>query len=436
MTYTSPYTQFIFEGYEFDGHSALFRYSFDGHRQFCERIEFAGEYQEDYSHDTFDAAMRLAFLLIGTSYYKAFPTRQVAFQTGGLDAWQAAFANKVYRDGLSQYIFENNLSPSMMATFEPTVEGSAPSNYKGEGNILLQSGGKDSLLAAALLQEAQQDFTSLYASSTDDYPALIDKLGKPLMLIKRHIDVEALKAAAAHGALNGHVPVTFILMSISLLQAILAGKQRLITSIGHEGAEPHAFVGELAVNHQWSKTWEAEHLFADYVARYIAPEIQIGSILRDKSELKIAELFVAKCWLRFGHAFSSCNRANYEQGHHNQTLKWCGNCPKCANSFLLFSPFVEPTELKSLFAGQDLFVRPSLVDTWRGLLGIDGAMKPFECVGEIAELRLAYHMAKQRWKGQLASLPFDVPPSSFQYQKAYPVQSWVKKLFNSPSVSY
>ena len=55
-----------------------------------------------------------------------------------------------------------------------------------------------------------------------------------------------------------------------------------------------------------------------------------------------------------------------------------------------------------------------LTETFKGLLGIDGVMKPFECVGEVDELRLAYHMAQ---KIHDYKLPFNVPSTDFDYKK-------------------
>jgi len=137
-------------------------------------------------------------------------------------------------------------------------------------------------------------------------------------------------------------------------------------------------------------------------------------------------MFAKKCWADFGHEFSSCNVANYMQGDDNTHLSWCGNCPKCANSYLLFAPFLPEDELKAIFGGTDLFTKNSLSLTFKGLLDIDGIPKPFECVGEIDELRLAYHLAQSR--GGYNKLPFDVPQSSFDYKKTYPSQGWATEM--------
>ncbi len=93
---------------------------------------------------------------------------------------------------------------------------------------------------------------------------------------------------------------------------------------------------------------------------------------------------------------------------------------------MLFAPFVEPDELASLFDGQNLFAKSSLSDTFKGLLGIDGVMKPFECVGETEELRAAYHMARERFGTGTYSLPFNVATTDFDYLSIGPSQYLVQ----------
>lgn len=409
---------FIFDRYEFneEDSSAHFHYAFDDGRTFTEKIVFAKGVILD--EQLLDRALFLAFTLIGTSYFKTFPTSTVQFNTGNIDEWQAGFLNSVYQEGLSQFAYENNLQRGDLAQFVATSDDVvSPISYESRGVLLLQSGGKDSLLSSVLIEG---DFTPWYLTSGQSHPNVLDNLGQPLVSATRYIDKENLIVAKDDGALNGHVPITYIVQSIALIQALLLGKNIIAASIAHEGEESHATIGDLSVTHQWSKTWVAEKQFAEYVHRYISTDIHVGSPLRPMSELKVAELFTTHAWEKFGHSFSSCNRANYMQGADNQQLYWCGECPKCANSFLLFAPFVEAEELKSLFAGQDLFSKPLLTETFKGLLGIDDVMKPFECVGEINELRYAYHKAIE--KGGYDTLPFDVSVADSDPNIEYPSQ--------------
>lgn len=419
-------SKFIFKSYDFNkvDYTANFNYGFDDGRNFTETVKFEGG--GEYNEEALDRALFLTFILAGTSYYKTFPTRDVELSQS-IDDWQTAFFNSVYQKGLGQFAYENGLSRDDLVHFETSERSRVGAvDYEGHGILALQSGGKDSLLVASLLEEKGTEFTSLYVSSTNHYPAVLRDIGSKLVICNRMIDRDGLKSALKDGAKNGHVPVTYIIQSLAVIQAILLNKRDILTSIAHEGEEPHDYIGDLKVTHQWSKTWAAEVAFSEYVKRYISAGLRIGSPLRCYSELKVAELFVGHAGETYGHMFSSCNLANYKQGSDNSILTWCGKCPKCVNSYLLFAPFVPADELKVVFGGRDLFTDSQLVDTFKGLLGIDGFIKPFECVGEVDELRLAYHLALKT--GGFQTLPFDVPDSSFDYQKTYPAQDWAAEM--------
>lgn len=416
-------SSFHFVSYEYHDGTASFCYR-DDEREYREEVRFAtGEYTPD--SEVLDRALFLAFIIIGTSYYKTSPTRAVVIEPGTIDAWQAHFFSQIYQEGLSQFAYENKLERAQLAQFQASAD-QVPSgvSYDGKGILSLQSGGKDSLLVAAILKSKKIDYTPWYVSSGMMHPAVLDQIGSPLTVATRLIDHEHLREAEQAGGLNGHVPVTYIVMALAVVQAILLGKQNIVAAIAHEGEEPHVWMGDMAVNHQWSKTWHAEQMFADYIVRYVSKDIHVGSPLRSMSELRVAELFIKYAWDDFGQEFSSCNRANYGQGADNTTLAWCGNCPKCANSYLLFAPFIEQRELNKRLGG-NLFASDELTDVFKGLLGVDRHMKPFECVGEVAELRQAYHMSQLSGYTKLA---FEVPPSSFDKDMQYDSQKWATQL--------
>lgn len=418
--------KFIFKNYGFDKNQsmAFFNYGFDDGRDFCEKISF--KTTPGYNEQILDKALFLAFIIIGTSYYKTFPTNQLVLNFS-IDQFQADFFSKVYQEGLGQFAYENKLTRNDLAKFTKNVDDNKfDSEYNGFGVLALQSGGKDSLLTACLLNEKNINFTAWYATSSDQYPSILNQVSQNLIVSKRIIDKDSLDKARLDGGINGHIPVTYIIQSLALIQAILINASVVVTSIAHEGEEPHAYIDDLPVMHQWSKTWDAEKAFSEYISKYISSKLLLGSPLRAFSEMRIAEMFVEHAWVKYGHSFSSCNVANYKQGALNNDLKWCCNCPKCANSYLLFSPFLVSTELKSIFNDQDLFEKENLRDTFKGLLGVDGVMKPFECVGEIEELRLAYQRSQKY--GEYKILPFDVPITSFDYLKQYPAQDWAVKM--------
>lgn len=417
---------FIFKDYGYDKSedTAWFVYEHTNGHAFRETIRF------DHAHDSYDEellerALFLSFLIVGTSYWKCFPTQHVEIKKGAIDDWQASFLNKVYQEGMSQFAFENKLERKDLAHFN-LVDGEVmrAMPYSGDGVLALQSGGKDSLLLAQLLDQKRSTYTPWYISSGSTHPVVLDQLAEPLQTARRTLDHSGLSNAHAAGAKNGHVPVTYIVLSYAVIQAILCNKNIVLAAVAHEGDEPHGWIKDLPINHQWSKTWDAELLFAEYVKRHVSSDLRVGSPLRAFSELKIAELFVEDAWERFGGSFSSCNTANYQQGINNTKLAWCGHCPKCANSYLLFAPFAEKRTLDGLLGG-DLFARLDLVGIFKGLLDVDDFMKPFECVGEVDELRMAYQLGRQRGYSQL---PFNVPVSKFDIDQQYDAQVWASAM--------
>ena len=411
---------FEFNSYSFDYLTSTATFSYKGPTGiiFTEKVEFIAP-RQSLSPEKRSLLMRalfFAFIVLGTSYYKSSPTRNVILHMP-INQNQANFFTQIYQEGLGQFAFENHLTRDDLAIFDatqetiakqetvsdtqtatPTTDNCISENDLGKPLVLL-SGGKDSLLTAEKLFQEDIAFKSVYISNNDaDLPSIVSSYGTPLV-IRRHIDKASLKKAAG---LNGHVPITLINESLALVQAILSDSHEIYIGLGREGEEPHTYIGDLAVNHQWSKTPATQKALRTYVKEYISPDIEIKSLLEGKNELEIAGEFVKLCWDKFGDSFSSCNVANYKQGTSNESLKWCGKCPKCANSFLLFAPYL-PLEKQPF--GHDLFQDPELTETFKGLLGVDGVMKPFECMGEISELREAYAKCDKSY----GKLPFEIP---------------------------
>src|SRR6478736_3450077 len=146
---------FIFKQYGYDTltKTAWFEYAHSNGQHYREEMQFDAA-EGEYDQTVLSRALFLAFTLVGTSYYKCFPTRDISFEAGSLDEWQAGFLNKVYQEGMSQYAFENNLTRGDLAQFVATADGmpAAQLDYSGSGVLSLQSGGKDSLLVAEMLE--------------------------------------------------------------------------------------------------------------------------------------------------------------------------------------------------------------------------------------------------------------------------------------------
>ena len=253
---------FEFLDYSFEQSTAKFRYQGKDDIIFTETVDFAPA-EVDYDPEVLESALFLAFIVIGTSYYKASPTTSVKIKQD-LTPFQADFFNKIYQEGLSQYAFENNLTRNDLAHFTSSdITPSSHSTFTKEQSLVLLSGGKDSLLSTEIIRESHEPFRVMFITSQKSYPAIIDEFNNPI-IVRRHIDKENLKQA---GGLNGHVPVSLITESLGLIQAILIGASKLEIGIGKEGLEPHAKIQDLAVNHQWSKTVEAQTLMKEYIKK-------------------------------------------------------------------------------------------------------------------------------------------------------------------------
>ncbi|KKR88191.1 MAG: UDP-N-acetylmuramoylalanine/D-glutamate ligase [Candidatus Uhrbacteria bacterium GW2011_GWE2_41_1153] len=100
-------------------------------------------------------------------------------------------------------------------------------------------------------------------------------------------------------------------------------------------------------------------------------------------------------YTKYHHLFTSCNRSFKVHKERTHTL-WCGECPKCAFTFLMLAPFLPKTELASTF-GKNLLADESLIPLYRDLLGM-GNLKPFDCVGTFEESRAAFSMASDKYR--------------------------------------
>jgi hypothetical protein len=146
------------------------------------------------------------------------------------------------------------------------------------------------------------------------------------------------------------------------------------------------YLGEM-INHQWSKSDEAEKLLHDYFAEFVTSDIKFHSLIRKFSELEVASLFSE--YPQYFKVFSSCNK-NFSLTRKAEK-KWCGECPKCAFVYAILAPFLSKATLVSIF-GKNMFADNHHLPIYRELLGLE-AFKPFECVGTIEETKLAFLLA-------------------------------------------
>lgn len=165
------------------------------------------------------------------------------------------------------------------------------------------------------------------------------------------------------------------------------------------------------INHQYSKSIAFEKDFRDYVYNYINEDINYYSFLRPLSELQIALLFSQ--FSAYFPVFKSCNVGS-------KTDIWCCNCSKCLFTFIILSPFLSPTVLKTIFS-VNLFDKENLIPTLQELIGETEA-KPFECVGTIEEVCIALCESIQQYKTLPPLLHYFKNTSHYQTFKNISIQ--------------
>ncbi|MBM7806111.1 hypothetical protein JOD57_001948 [Geodermatophilus bullaregiensis] len=329
------------------------------------------------------AALDLVHLVMGTSYYKlAAPGRVVV--EGAVTAAQLAVAQAAYTDGLGEFAAVNRLPVPHRVEFEAELSEHPPAPAAGaRGALLPVGGGKDSALALVVVP----DGTALAINPTGAQRDVARAAGVPLVEVRRRLD-PLLAERTAQGGLNGHVPVTAINSAVSTLAAVLGGYGPVVFANERSADEETLTIGGASVNHQYSKSFAFEQLFAAAAA-----ELGVGyfSLTRQLSELATVAA-VAAMPLRAD--ILSCNRS-YTQRHTGGQAeqRWCLHCDKCLFTFLCFAVFLRPAEAEAMFGGNPL-ADPSLADGFRKLWATE---KPFDCVGERAESAAAMaHLAASR----------------------------------------
>ncbi len=326
--------------------------------------------------------------VLGLSYYKAAAPPRYIIAVEGLTQAGLDYLSVVLTEGLAEFAYRNGysdfLTPEIVAEAPvdepwPTEDRLTPS-----GDPLVPiGGGKDSVVTVELLAAARMHPVQFAVNPNKIIYRVARIKGHPILAATREID-SSLLALNDAGALNGHVPVTAMNSLIALVQARLIGLGPVVMSLEASASEPTLVWQGKGVNHQWSKSEDAEKLLHEM----LGPQAGLSagayfSLLRPYSEVHIARYFAALT--DYHPVVMSCNRA-FRLGVED--ARWCGDCDKCRFIFLILSPFIPATSLTRMFA-DNLLDNPSQVEGYRALLGL-AEQRPFECVGEQAESLLVF----------------------------------------------
>jgi UDP-N-acetyl-alpha-D-muramoyl-L-alanyl-L-glutamate epimerase len=387
-------------------------YAFDDGPELVETVTFPGApFALDQARaGAVERALRLLHLVAGVSYYKAAVPERIDIESYAIDADTAALLAMIYENGLGEFAWRNGLQLRGRIRFPHTggagllppaeegarrVDAGAPTLGLREHALVAIGGGKDSLVSIEALRAAGMAQTVAWIGGSQLIRACAERTGLPTMAIGRQLAPQ-LFDYNRQGAWNGHIPVTAVNSSILALAALLHGMDQVAFSNERSasyGSKIVAEDGSLAaeVNHQWSKGWEFEQAFGEYLQRHVAADLHYYSLLRPLSELAVARQFARTG--RYDAHFSSCNR-NFHILGERPVSRWCGVCPKCQFVFLALAPFMSKPRLVGIL-GRNLLDDPAQADGFDALLEYRNH-KPFECVGEGRESRAALAALAQR----------------------------------------
>ena len=267
--------------------------------------------------------------------------------------------------------------------------------YAGSGPLIPFGGGVDSITSVEMLRGVPDRALFVVNRPGDRFDAIetpAETTGLPVTRAERVIDEQVLRSREL-GFLNGHVPVTGIISAIALVAAVLEGRDAVVMSNEWSASSATLVVDGREINHQYSKSEAFESALRDVVGEAIGGGLEYFSLLRPFSELWIARRFADHP--EYFYRFRSCNRAF----HIDKALRWdhwCGRCDKCCFIDLILAPFVDKAVLEQVFGGAEPLDDPELLDTFRKLLALTPDAKPWECVGDEVECRVAARLAARR----------------------------------------
>jgi UDP-N-acetyl-alpha-D-muramoyl-L-alanyl-L-glutamate epimerase len=332
-------------------------------------------------------------LVLGVSYYKLFCPQKIIFETIRLSREQAEFWNTVYTKGLGEFFYQNKIDFRGLINFPffDSETAKAVPFSRQDRSLVGIGGGKDSVVTGELLKAAKKPFASFVLTRHPVRDEVLSVMGSDVLTVQKIIDPLLLELNKRHDTYNGHFPVSAQYAFIATFLAAIYDYRFVIVSNEYSANYGNVEYLGMEVNHQWSKSFEFETMFQNYVKEFVTPDITYFSLLRELTELVIVKEFVN--YPQYFPHFSSCNR-NFTIYEPRSGKKWCGECAKCAFAFVMLAAFLPKEQVVGIF-GENLFAKESLLETFKELLGVVN-IKPFDCVGTPDEVRVAFNLALQK----------------------------------------
>ncbi len=313
------------------------------------------------------------------SYWKLACPKTIVVKPFSLKPCQRKWWRHLYYNGLGEFRYLNGIDCAEVdfLRIESGSEHDFPSMHLPlEAKTLVPvGGGKDSVVTLELLRH-EMPVTPLILNPRGATIHCVEAAGwtmDDVAVVDRTLDPTMLRLNQ-EGFLNGHTPFSALLAFITLLVGVGTGSRYI--ALSNESSANESTVPGTDINHQYSKSIDFERDFRNYVEQHLNEDIQYFSFLRPLNEMQIASLFSR--FTAYHEVFRSCNAGS-------KTDSWCGHCPKCLFTWIILSPFLRKERLVSIF-GKDLMGDESMKPIFEELNGT-AAVKPFECVGTVEEVR-------------------------------------------------
>ncbi|NES41688.1 hypothetical protein [Moorena sp. SIO2C4] len=301
---------------------------------------------------------------------------------------------KIYQGVFGQHWYENNITdypgPELIYS-QGSLSNSKPTSIFGDNSTVLAGcgGGKDSIVAMKMLQEADVPFASMQYSHSvygkaDIQHNLISGVLEHVTPIKKHkisiyddfIDYPFLQLYFPDNS-GIIVPETPVSIFESLPLMLHEGYKYLALAHEKSANTGNLFWEKLGkeVNHQWGKGYEAEKELNEFIQENILSNFSYFGILQP-----IYDFRIFKNLAKYPEVLPKIHSCNIQK-------PWCKKCPKCAYVWLGLMAVFEPASVDAVF-GSNLFDDDDLLPIFREMIGL-AEHTPFECIGEIDESRLA-----------------------------------------------
>jgi len=300
---------------------------------------------------------------------------------------------QVYSGVFAQHWYENQIIdyPGPQIIFPGQILGKSQLAEVLEANprvLIGCGGGKDSVLAMKVLQEAKIPFASMqyahsvYGKAENQHDLIAEVLEYVEPVRKHQISIYddfaryPLMPLYFPGNSGITVPETPVSVFESLFLALYWGYSYL--SLAHEKS---ANSGNLywsetncKINHQWGKSFDAEKLINQFIQENLISNFNYFSILQPIYDFRIFRNLT-----RYPEILYKIHSCNVQK-------PWCKKCAKCAYVWLGLMAVFPPEQVNSIFQ-VNLFDDPDLLHIFKQMLGLT-EHTPFECIGEVDESRL------------------------------------------------